>query len=73
MYGELVNGDDDVMRWNSNHIFIAALSWFALYHLILLPLKILQPDQRVTEKYAALGMVPRFKYFTNWRQYEHAQ
>jgi hypothetical protein len=73
MYGEIVNNDDGYLRWDSNHVFITALTWYALYHLVLLPLKVIKPDDRVTKKYKALGMVPRFSYFTNWRQYEHAQ
>lgn len=51
---------------------MAALSWVGFYHLVLKPFKILKPDPEMTAKYEAAGLISRFSYFENWRQYEHA-
>jgi hypothetical protein len=72
MWGEVVNNDDDVDAPETNHMFVAALSWIAMYHLILRPLKLIEPDASMTAKYEAAGLKSRFSYFANWRQYEHA-
>jgi hypothetical protein len=73
MYGEVVNNDDDQLGPPSGHLFIAALSYLGLYHLLLRPLNIIKPDPKTTARFDSLGLKCRFTYFTNWRQYENAQ
>ena len=71
--GEVVTDTDDVDAPETNHMFVAALSWIAFYHVILRPLGLIKPDPKMTAKYEAAGLKSRFSYFANWRQYEHAQ
>mmetsp|Transcript_13638 Transcript_13638/g.22756 ORF Transcript_13638/g.22756 Transcript_13638/m.22756 type:complete len:232 (+) Transcript_13638:494-1189(+) len=51
---------------------IAALCWLGLYYLFLKPFKLLPMDVAMTKKYAEADLHPRFSYFENWREYEHA-
>lgn len=41
------------------------------YYIILRPFKILEPDIEFDRYYRELGLIPRFKYFKTWRQYEY--
>jgi hypothetical protein len=73
MYGEEVNNDDDVHGPQAADMFLTAIVMISFYHVILRPCKILVADEATTIKYEAAGLIPRFKYFENWRQYEHVQ
>mmetsp|Transcript_12435 Transcript_12435/g.27292 ORF Transcript_12435/g.27292 Transcript_12435/m.27292 type:complete len:227 (-) Transcript_12435:655-1335(-) len=60
------------MRPEASTIMIAGLSLMCLYHLVLKPFKLLPMDTAMTVKYNEAGLYPRFSYFENWREYEHA-
>jgi hypothetical protein len=50
----------------------SAIALILFYHVILRPFKILPPDHFERTGYDQPGLVPRFSYFTHWREYEHA-
>lgn len=72
MKGELVNGDDDVDAPQGGYIFMAALGWIVLYHLVLQPLGLFQNSVEKQKLHEDSRQQCRFSYFKTWRQYEHA-
>jgi hypothetical protein len=72
MAGETeITGDDDTNSLQSSFIMEAALSWLVLYFFVLMPLNIFKENFAMKKYFEDAGMVSRFKFFRNWRQYEY--
>jgi hypothetical protein len=72
MAGEVFYDDDAAVLPKSAAMMEAAMGWILVYYLILKPLNVLPVDPKLTEKYDDADLIPRFKFFANWREYEHA-
>ena len=70
MTGEIVNQDDDVRQPQAGDIMIAGICFFILYWCCLRPFNLLLVDVNRAQKYNDVGLIPRFKIFYSWRQYE---
>ena len=54
------------------HILEATMCWLAIYYLFIKPSGIkLSATSESSQMYDGTGLVPRFAYFENWRQYEN--
>jgi len=85
MCGELTQplvpySDDGIPFFGTNnentlisfHMFVTALSFLALYYLVLRPLGLFADSKYVTAFYNRRGFTPRFpSYFKNMKQYEY--
>ena len=72
MYGEVEYNDDYVYAPTGGYCFEFVLCWILLYHVLWQPLGFLKHDMEEGQAHAEEGLVPRFKYFKTWRQYELA-
>mmetsp|Transcript_13526 Transcript_13526/g.12248 ORF Transcript_13526/g.12248 Transcript_13526/m.12248 type:complete len:368 (-) Transcript_13526:24-1127(-) len=56
---------------DSSYILSAALIWFSIYYLIIIPFNLLPVSKRALEAYDDGQLHCRFSYFRNYRQYEN--
>jgi hypothetical protein len=66
-----IQGDDDTNALQTSYIMETGIGWAVLYYVLWRPLDIIKENKEITADYLAMGLLPRFSYFLNWRQYEH--
>ena len=70
MDGELINDDDNIQAPEGGYCMLAGIILIIIYHICLKPMKLLKDDPKMTKLCKECNLIPRFSYFSTWRQYE---